>query len=527
MSLTVSLWHSTVPLPPFLRTPNNGAYPDIDRGLLESSPQLMFNEGGSLLLKGVSGKTFNLLQPLTVEMNSFVNRGKPFRGDIGVAVYDEEGNLKRVAYSPDHASGGFTQRVYGTDHAGFMGTDYLMNQPQAITISVSDLENGYYRLVPVCVPSAADGTWGEIFRMKKAPVIEVELTDGTGRISEICSEEAHFQLMAQPRLLGVAEQGEKVQAIFTVKNLNGVPRDCYMRVQLLDANNATVLNVRTDKPTEIEGFTETGIPIVLSIPTNLDPARYEVKLQLSTDEAETQLYPINPIHDKDAAYIDVAKAQEKPLMAKTEVFWVDDSNEKVSAKSIDITKFSNFKIGVSLLASEGKSYEGTVSMLCEDVQTNETTAVRGIDDYVSINSTFEVPLYSYWLRKSNLPWADGHTYRVKVMGQIDGDDVDLQNPQLPIYYLKREGDILTLFHPDITTGIATPTATSCSIVRDGNQLTVSAPNLKAVRLYSLDGRLLQTSIADGAIILTLPGSTSSIYILQTITPTHSQTHKIK
>lgn len=510
-----------------LAHPNNGAYPDIDRGLLESSPQLMFNEGGSLLLKGVLGKTFNLLQPLTVEMNSFVNRGKPFRGDIGVAVYDEEGNLKRVAYSPDHASGGFTQRVYGADHAGFMGTDYLMNQPQAITISVSDLENGYYRLVPVCVPSAADGTWGEIFRMKKAPVIEVELTDGTGRISEICSEEVLFQLMAQPRLLDVAEQGEKVQAIFTVKNLNGVPRDCYMRVQLLDANNATVLNVRTDKPTEIEGFTEAEIPIVLSIPTNLNPTRYEVKLQLSTDEAETQLYPINPIHDKDAAYIEVEKNQEKPLMAKTEVFWVDDSNEKVSAKSIDITKFSNFKIGVSLLASEGKSYEGTVSMLCEDVQTNETTAVRGIDDYVSINSTFEVPLYSYWLRKSNLPWADGHTYRVKVMGQIDGDDVDLQNPQLPIYYLKREADILTLFHPDITTGITAPTATSCSIIREGNQLTVSAPNLKAVRLYSLDGRLLQTSIADGAIILTLPGSTSSIYILQTITPTHSQTHKIK
>ena len=296
---------------------------------------------------------------------------------------------------------------------------------------------------------------------------------------------------------------------------------------MLDANNATVLNVRTDKPTEIEGFTEAEIPIVLSIPTNLDPARYEVKLQLSTDEAETQLYPINPIHDKDAAYIEVEKNQEKPLMAKTEVFWVDDSNEKVSAKSIDITKFSNFKIGVSLLASEGKSYEGTVSMLCEDVQTNETTAVRGIDDYVSINSTFEVPLYSYWLRKSNLSWADGHTYRVKVMGQIDGDDVDLQNPQLPIYYLKREADILTLFHPDITTGITAPTATSCSIIREGNQLTVSAPNLKAVRLYSLDGRLLQTSIADGAIILTLPGSTSSIYILQTITPTHSQTHKIK
>ena len=36
--------------------------------------------------------------------------------------------------------------------------------------------------------------------------------------------------MAQPTLRGNAEQGAKVQAIFTVKNLNGVPRDCYLRV---------------------------------------------------------------------------------------------------------------------------------------------------------------------------------------------------------------------------------------------------------------------------------------------------------
>ena len=60
-----------------LAHPDNGKYPEIDRSLLENSPQLMFNEGGSLLIKEATGKNFNPSQTITVEMNSFVNRGKP------------------------------------------------------------------------------------------------------------------------------------------------------------------------------------------------------------------------------------------------------------------------------------------------------------------------------------------------------------------------------------------------------------------------------------------------------------------
>lgn len=443
-----------------LAHPNNGKYPAIERGLLETSPQLMFNEGGSFSLKDVTGKTFNPSQTITVEMNSFVNRGNPFKGDIGVAVYDEGGNLKQVAYSDDHASGGLTQRIYGADHAGFMGRDFLINQAQPVKISLAGLGNGYYRLIPVCVARKDDGSWDEFLPMKKAPIIEVELANGAARISETCTEDAHFQLMAQPRLSDKAEQGEKVQAVFTVKNLNGVPRDCYLRVQLLDASKTVVLNTRADKATEIEGFTEAEIPIVLSLPSGIAIGRYEVKLEISADEAETLPCPINNIHDKDAAYIDVVKAQERPLMEKAEVFLADDSNEKIASGSIDISRVPNFKLAVALRTSENRTYEGIVSMFCEDIQTKEKIKIRGFDDHVTISSSFEVPLYSYWLRKSNLQLADGHTYRVIVMGQIEGKDVELKNPKAPTCYLKRKGDILTLYH-DVPTGIDTaPTATT-------------------------------------------------------------------
>lgn len=483
-----------------LAHPNNGKYPDIDRGLLEGSPQLMFNEGGSVTLKGADDKSFSTSQPQTIEINSFVNRGTPFKGDIGIAVYNDSGKFVRVAYSDDHDNGGFTERIYGADHDGFMGTDYLVNQPQHVQMSLAGLANGYYSLTPVCVARNDDGTWGDLFRMKKAPIIEVELTDDAGRVSEVCSDEAHFQLMAQPRLSGVAEQGGRVQAFFTVKNLNGVPRDCYMRVQLLDEHQAVVLDNRVDECTEIEGFSETEIPITLSLHASLVPGRYEARLLLSADAEESLFYPINNIHDKEVPYIDIAEAEDKPLMAKVEVFLADDSNDKIENGSVDLSQTSLFKLAVSLRTSEDKCYSGHITMLAEDTQTKERTYVKGIDDEVDVSSSYDVPLFSYWLRKDNLPWYDGHTYRLIVMGKLDGQDVELNNPEAAPYYLKREGDVLTLFQQDVVTeSSSTSTCLSTtkpfSVRRKGDDFIISAHDLFGVSMYNVSGRLVKRALS--------------------------------
>lgn len=511
-----------------LAHPNNGAFPDIDRSLLESAQQLMFNEGGSFLIKDVAGKTIDCSHTLCLEMNSFVNRGKPFRGDIGVAVYTEKGDLVQVSYSDDHASGGLTQRIYGADLDGLMGSDYLINQAQPVHLSLSGLTDGYYRLVPICTARSDDGSWEDFYPMKKAPIVEVELAGGVGRISEICSQEARFQMMAQPHLIGQAEPGGKVQVVFTLKNLNGVPRDCYMRIKLLDENRQVVLDTRVDVPTEVEGFAETDIPVLLSLPRTLTAGRYEVKLELSGDEAETYLYPLNNIHDREVAYIEVAEAKEKPLMAKAEVFLADDSNEKVEGGCIDVSSMPLFKIGLSLRTTEGLSYEGKVMLYAEDLQTGERTPVRGVDDFVSVHSSFDVPLFSFWFRKGNLPWADGRTYCFVVMGQIEGRDVELSVPDAPAYYLKREGDLLTLF-VGAPTGVDADVAESAHYVvsRVGEVLVVKGKNLQALRLYDADGRLLQQQPAAShtAASLSMQGLPAGAYLLRIVAGKHSCTYR--
>lgn len=304
---------------------------------------------------------------------------------------------------------------------------------------------------------------------------------------------------------------------FTLKNLNGVPRDCYLRVRLLDDRKAVVLNTRVDELAEIEGFTEAEIPIVLSLPSSMTPGRYEVQLSLSADAEETVVYPVNLIHDKDAAYIEVLKAQEKPLMNQVEVFFADDSHEKIESGSVDVSKISLFKMAVLLRTSEGRNYEGNVSMFCEDMMTHEKTQVKGIDDRVSVSSSLSVPLFSYWLRKGDLSWEDGHTYRVMVMGEIDGQQVELADPQSTTYYLHRKGDILTLSQGTPTSiGTVAIIAPSFTIKREGGRIIVSGTELKSLRLYDVAGRLLrQTTSADGKhAVLTLQRSASGISVLR-------------
>ena len=276
-----------------------------------------------------------------------------------------------------------------------------------------------------------------------------------------------------------------------------------MKVQLLDEHQKVVLDSQVDECTEIEGFSEIEIPITLSLPTNLSPGRYEVKLLLSADKEGTLFYPINKIHDKDVPYIEVIEAQEKPLMAKVEVFLVDDSNNKIESGSVDLSQMSPFKLAVSLRTSEDKCYSGPITMLTEDVQTKEKIYVRGIDDEVYVSPSFDVPLFSYWLRKDNIPWEDGHTYRLIVMGQIDGQDVELDNSKEASYYLRCEGDMLTLFQQNVVTrysaaATSLPTTTVFRVKRGGDHLMISAHDLGCVSLYHVSGRLVKrVTSADG------------------------------
>ena len=145
------------------------------------------------------------------------------------------------------------------------------------------------------------------------------------------------------------------------------------------------------------------------------------------------------------------------------------------------------------------------------------------------SSSFEVPLYSYWLRKSNLPWTDDHTYLFRVMGEIGGKEVELKNPQEPSYYLKRKGDILILYQ-DTATGIenATTSDVEADISREGQQFLVSGKGVRKIKLYNAGGNLVRQASGTDVkpVSLSLQGIRQGVYLLRVETGMQSKTYKL-
>ena len=210
-------------------------------------------------------------------------------------------------------------------------------------------------------------------------------------------------------------------------------------------------------------------------------------------------------------------------MAKVEVFFSDNSEQKVESGVLDMSQSGLFKIGVLLRTNEKLSYEGHVKMMCEDMESGKKVAVNGIDDDVTVSSAFDIPLYSYWLRKSSVPFEDGHTYKVMMMGAKNGEDMELKVADAPATYIKREGDVLTLTH-DIPTSVesAASTAAPVSVSREGSQIVVSGKGIKSVSLYTASGELITTSPSHR---LNIPTLKPGVYVLRI--ETGKQTHVYK
>ena len=208
-------------------------------------------------------------------------------------------------------------------------------------------------------------------------------------------------------------------------------------------------------------------------------------------------------------------------MAKVEVFFSDNSEQKVESGVLDMSQTALFKIGVLLRTNEKLSYEGHVKMMCEDVELCETVAVNGIDDDVTVSSAFDIPLYSYWLRKGNVPFEDGHIYKVMMMGTKNGEDMELKVADAPATYIKREGDLLTLTN-DIPTSIESAAASTVSVSREGSQIVVTGEGIKSVSLYNVSGELITTSQSHR---LNIPTLKPGVYVLRI--ETDKQTHVYK
>ena len=76
----------------------------------------------------------------------FYNRGdKPFKGDVGLGIYDEKGNMMRTCPSDYYAKGGYTVARF---QGGELAHNILAADTLAFKADLSNLKNGTYTLAP-------------------------------------------------------------------------------------------------------------------------------------------------------------------------------------------------------------------------------------------------------------------------------------------------------------------------------------------------------------------------------------------
>ena len=294
-----------------LAHPNKPNTRPIDHALLASTPKLKFNIGGSLRLPQGSGKTFAVGNMPAVEMNEFNNYGKPFKGDIGVGIFDMNGKRITVCPSDDHATGGYTKRVYGQYSNGEMGRDYTNPQTVKIKVNLTKLANGYYQLLPMCAPLEKNGRWGEWIHMRQAPRMVIEIGNGKVRIVEEDSINAGFQLTEQPSKLWLKPGNEETIHI-PIRNKGGLGFGYYAKLQLLDAKGNVAFEAQRTKPMELDGFRTTWMPFTINVPSTLKEGKYRMKLVViketsaGIDNPDAERFDVEKLYDKEETIFTVA-----------------------------------------------------------------------------------------------------------------------------------------------------------------------------------------------------------------------------
>ena len=493
----------------------------IDKDLLPESPKLKFNEGGYITIENTTQRTFQQSETLPVSYASFVNIGRPFKGDIGIAVLDNTDNVVKEFYSDHHNTGGFTHSIYA-DYGDLMGTDHLIANAQTIKVKLSDLKDGYYTLKPVCYERNDAGEFEALTFMKTAPNMEVEISKGKVRVSKECNSTATYQLIQHLDADKELEQGTTAKIQLLIQNLNSLPKTAFAKIKLIDQNNKVALEMTHKKAVEFDGFETLDLPFSLNIPADFAIGTYSVEVEMLTslhpeegEEARNNVVKVNKVHGNEATTVVVSKAKATPLMSSCNVFFAESSDTKLITNELLFSKYPLFKLIVDLKTSPTKSYNGPIELFFEDISTKERIAIAANKGAVMVNSDYNFEFYSYWLRSSTLGIEENKTYKLVVLGTIDGVKTDLWNNKLPYCFFVKTSESLTMSR-SIPTSINSSSIDNASLqlFYNNKELKLEGRNLQWIELYSLSGELLKKVPLGGnsEAIVSLDEAKAGVYV---------------
>lgn len=436
---------------------------------------------------------------MTVSYHHFKNQADgTFAGDIGLGVYNEQGKQVKVVPSAWHDNGGYTAER-GKHNGGVLQSGQLIDDACTFTVNLEDLADGRYYLQAVCASLKDKDTYGAWCKMKTAPRIAFQVQGNGVRLFEKPDDKATFALASHPYTLKPCTAGNKATLCLSIHKLTGTPFDGTVRVSLVDDDNRVVATGQTAEVVDFEMFAETKVRVDMHLPDHLQSKEYKLKVEVIKQDDTGNIATVGMVHGNEPSTLQVeaAKPSDK-LFVQLLGMVQDNSGFSISPTNVDLSGNPLLKIGVVMTLAPQATYNGKLTLCLIDMKTHRRISLGsnaqkqynlsgGGDDEIFVTG---------WLRnKDSLPVINSRTYRLALMGMVDGVECDLWNENCAPFEVSFMNSIYNNY-PDKPTHIDA-TQSSLRMVRSGNWIDVQGEDLAHVQVFALNGSLIAASDAHG------------------------------
>ena len=471
--------------------PNKTGVKRIDPSLMPERGNLSFTAEGAFTRKDGVEHISNRMETYPVELSYIINKGLPFKGDVGVTVIDEQNNRVATAASQWHNEGGFTQQFFTGYGDGKMQTDGILSTPISVNVPLKGLKEGVYTLKVVSADYQDDNTWTDWVLLRKAPYMVIKVTADKVEVLEECSKTSSFKLVAEPFYDKTLNPGAKVTCNMAIKNLSGLPKDAYIKLSFLNDQGVAVFSQTSDKAFSFDSFGTDYAQFEMKLPTNLASGTYQTKVEMvnmyNADDVTLVKNPLNSTSNS----VTIEGEVISPFFTMAFPSVSNSDGEGISSEKINLNIEKVLSYGFLLNAAEGHSYSGPLSIVLEDVITQKQIQVGAKIAHEDLVAGEMKVINVGQVQSSSLKVLNKRSYKWMVMGEKNGVPFNLLENQEDQYYVTFEGSKTT--NQEYLTGIFDTQSVENAaqrVVFDGAQWNILGENITDVILCSVDGKQL-------------------------------------
>jgi len=497
--------------------PNKTGVKRIDPSLMPERGNLSFTAEGAFTRKDGVERISNRMETYPVELSYIINKGLPFKGDVGVTVIDEQNNRVATAASQWHNEGGFTQQFFTGYGDGKMQTDGILSTPISVNVPLKGLKEGVYTLKVVSADYQDDNTWTDWVLLRKAPYMVIKVTADKVEVLEECSKTSSFKLVAEPFYDKTLNPGAKVTCNMAIKNLSGLPKDAYIKLSFLNDQGVAVFSQTSDKAFSFDSFGTDYAQFEMKLPTNLASGTYQTKVEVvnmyNADDVTLVKNPLNSTSNS----VTIEDEVISPFFTMAFPSVSNSDGEGISSEKINLNIEKVLSYGFLLNAAEGHSYSGPLSIVLEDVITQKQIQVGAKIAHEDLVAGEMKVINVGQVQSSSLKVLNKRSYKWMVMGEKNGVPFNLLENQEDQYYVTFEGSKTT--NQEYLTGIFDTQYVENAaqrVVFDGAQWKILGENITDVVLCGVDGKQLLSikNSANSTASVALPIQQKGIFVVR-------------